>query len=95
MLSERLSAIYGDPILDRMLSLARLPVAEQLNWIEWASSKLVARKRELETSLCGVREPHIDLILEGECALIDLRLECLQRLWKHILAEQRSDAGAD
>lgn len=93
MLMERSDAVYDDPILDRMLSLSKLPVAQQLNWIEWTSSKLLTRKRELEAELDETNEPYVELAHDAERIMIEVRLQCLQRLHEHILAlpERSSD----
>lgn len=87
MLMERSHAVYDDPLLDRMLSLSKLPVSEQLNWIEWTSSKLLTRKRELEGEVRETNEPYVELAHDAERILIEVRLQCLRRLSDHILAE--------
>jgi len=92
MVLERSDAVYGDPVLDRMLSLTKLPLAEQLNWIEWTSSKLLARRAELVRELSQANEGHVDLAYDAECALIDVRLESLKRLRDYILAKQRASS---
>ena len=87
MLMERSRAVYDDPILDRMLSLAKLPVAEQLNWIQWASSKLLTRKRDLEAELGEANDRFVELAFDAERIVIEVRLQGLQRLYDHILAQ--------
>jgi hypothetical protein len=84
---ERTNAVYDDPILDRVLSLSKLPVDQQLNWIEWTCSKLLTRKRELEAELREPNQPYVELAYDGERILIEVRLQCLQRLYDHILAQ--------
>lgn len=90
MLLERSRAVYDDPILDRMLSLSKLPVAEQLNWIEWISSKLLARKRRLDAELGEANEPYVELAYEAERIMIEVRLQSLKRLYDHILTQSDS-----
>lgn len=83
-----LDAIYGDSLLDRILSLSQMPVEGRLNWITWAKSTLYERKHELAEGSNLIAGSYEDLFRKANISVIDIQLFWLDQLYDQISAER-------
>ena len=69
-----------DPLLDRMMVLGGVAHAQRVRWIAGAKELLLAKKDELKAYRLTVDAPYIDIAHGSAVAVIDAKLEWLDRL---------------
>ena len=69
-----------DPLFDRILSLGDVSREDRIRWIADAKASLLAKKEELNDYRRTVDAPYLDIVHGSAVAMIDAKLEWLDRL---------------
>ena len=80
-----------DPLFDRILSLGDLSREERVRWIADAKALLLEKKEQLNGYRETVDAPYIDIVHGSAVAMIDAKLEWLDRLLIQVVRPERKD----
>jgi len=81
-------SIVNDPMLFRVLALSDVSRDERIRWIADAKGLLLDRKQELNTHKQGPKSPYDDIVHGTAVAIIDAKLEWLDRLLIKVVNEE-------
>lgn len=82
-------AFVHDPLLSRLQALSDVPTEGRLEWIVAAKKSLLDKKEELDRYHRNVDLPYGDIVHGAAAAMVQAKLEWLDRLLISLVAEQR------
>lgn len=86
-------SLTSDPMLLRMLALGDLEPEDRLKWIADAKASLLVSKEQLKSNPETFAGPYGDLAQVAAIAMIDAKLESLDRLLIQVVREERASPG--
>ena len=85
--TEHEKSFGHDPLLSRLQSLADVPIEKRVEWIAAAKQSLLEKKDELDSYHQNVELPYGDIVHGAAAAMIQAKLEWLDRLLIHLVQQ--------